>query len=369
MDGNAMPPHHYILAAGGTGGHIMPANALAHELLARGHKVSLITDERGKRIPGLDPRITVHVIPSSRVGKKPWEWPKALRAIFAGRRMALRIYKTHPPKAVIGFGGYPAFPALLAAHALKIPSLVHEQNAVLGRANRRLVGKAYALLTAYNSLKYVQPHIALKTHMLGNPVRHDFAAIGALDYQPISHDKKLHLLVTGGSQGASIFNSLVPEALTLLEDCLRMGLCVTHQARAADVAATQARYDAAGVKARVLDYIHDMPQEMAQAALVIARAGASTIAELTCAGRPAILVPLPSAMDDHQSWNAQDFAAGGGALILPQAALTPHTLAQAIAALCASPETLRTAAMAAKACGKPDAAQRIADFIEALPNR
>jgi UDP-N-acetylglucosamine--N-acetylmuramyl-(pentapeptide) pyrophosphoryl-undecaprenol N-acetylglucosamine transferase len=358
--------YHFILAAGGTGGHMVPAHALARELGTRGHKVSLITDARGQRIPGLFEDIAVHVMPAGRVTGGPIGWIKAWLGIRAGRAMARRLYREDEPTAVVGFGGYPSYPALLAALDLGISTAVHEQNAVLGRVNRLLAGRVDAIATAYPNVQRLKPRFARKAHLVGNPVREEVLAIGRERFPAIEEDGPLNILVTGGSQGATILSTVVPQALGQLAERLRKRLRVVHQARPEDIDAARDTYANFGIQAELATYLENLPAVLATSHLVIARAGASTIAELTVAGRPAILVPLPSAMDDHQTVNALEMTQDGGARTIPQSQFTPRAVAAEIEALMADPEALIAAAAHAKQCGRPNATQDLADLVESF---
>ena len=355
---------HFVLAAGGTGGHMMPAHALAAELARRGHRVALITDERGRRIPGLFEGTDVHVMPAGRVAGGPLGWLKALGGIRAGRAMARELYRDLRPTAVVGFGGYPALPALLAALSAGVATAVHEQNAVLGRVNRLLARRVDAIATAYPHVERLKPRYAVKTALVGNPVREEVKAIGRARFPEVSEDLPLRLLVTGGSQGATILSSVVPQGLGLLPEPTRARLRVVQQCRPEDIDAARAAYARLGIAAELTTYLEDLPAVLAETHLVVARAGASTIAELTVAGRPAILVPLPSAMDDHQTANAREMAAEGGARAVPQSAFTPARLAAEVMELAGEPEALIAAATRAKACGRPNATEDLADLIE-----
>ena len=355
---------HYVLAAGGTGGHMIPAHALAEELMRRGHRVALITDERGARIPGLFEGVQVHVLPAGRLSGGPAGWLKGIRAIFAGRTMASRLYETFRPAAVIGFGGYPALPALLAANRDKIPTLIHEQNAVLGRVNRLMAGKVDAIATAYENVQRLSKRDAAKATLVGNPVRDEVLALRSEPYPALSEDGIFRVLVTGGSQGATILSSIVPGGLGMLPEHFRRRLQVTQQCREEDIDEVRFRYAGLGIPADLATYIADMPEKLAWAHLVIARAGASTIAELTAAGRPAILVPLPSATDDHQSFNAREMAKAGGARMIPQKDFTAVELAKQMQKLGLDGEALANAAARARAVGRPEAARDLADLVE-----
>ncbi|WP_066555824.1 undecaprenyldiphospho-muramoylpentapeptide beta-N-acetylglucosaminyltransferase [Croceicoccus bisphenolivorans] len=355
---------HYVLAAGGTGGHMIPAFALASELLARGHKVALVTDERGEAIPGVPDGLDVHVLPAGRMQGGVLARLKALLAIWKGRGMALRLLRSFEPSAVVGFGGYPALPSLLAARAAGVHAVIHEQNAVLGRVNRFLAKRAAAIVTAYETVERMPAGTQGRVHVLGNPVRAAVLALRERPYPPFTANGLLRVLVTGGSQGASILSKVVPDGLARLPESIRHRLQVTQQCRAADIDAVREAYKAHEIPAELGTYFEDMAERLADAHLFIGRAGASTIAELTAVGRPAILIPLPGAMDDHQSANARDMAGAGGARAIRQDKFTPDELARQIEAMAADPEALANAAHMAWNCGRPDAAKDLADLVE-----
>ncbi|MBK6298358.1 MAG: undecaprenyldiphospho-muramoylpentapeptide beta-N-acetylglucosaminyltransferase [Sphingomonadales bacterium] len=357
---------HFVLAAGGTGGHMMPAHALAAELVARGHHVALVTDERGARIPGLFEDVPVHILPAGRITGNPLSWPGGLRSIWSGRRMALRLYDAFEPAAVIGFGGYPAFPALSAAHSAGIPTAVHEQNAVLGRVNRLVANRVQAIATAYPDIKRIAARNLVKVHLVGNPVREDVLALRERPYPLLDAEGVFRVLVIGGSQGATILSDIVPDGLAMLPEALRRRLQVTQQCRVEDIDAVRARYQKLGIPADLATYMTDIPERLAWTHLVIGRAGASTIAELTAAGRPAILIPLPSATDDHQTENVREMVAAGGARAIRQDRFTPVELAKQMQKLGLDPQGLTNAARAAHNCGRPRATADLADLVESL---
>ena len=357
---------HFVLAAGGTGGHLIPAFALATELERRGHHVALITDARGEAIPGKPDFLAAHVIPVGRFGKNPLGWFKGARAVLEGRSMARRLFDSFQPSAVVGFGGYPSLPALLAATSAGIPSVVHEQNAVLGRVNRFLAGRVQAIATAYPEVARLNPGHEVKTFCVGNPVRAEVLALRDMDYPPLPEDGLLRVLVTGGSQGARVMSSVVPDGLAMLPPAIRMRLQVTQQCRPEDMGAVRERYRSHDIPAELGTYFENMAERLADAHLFIGRAGASTIAELTAVGRPAILVPLPIATDDHQAANTREIVKAGGARMIRQEKFTAKELAKQIMALADDREGLANAAHAAWNCGLPDAAKELADLVESF---
>jgi UDP-N-acetylglucosamine--N-acetylmuramyl-(pentapeptide) pyrophosphoryl-undecaprenol N-acetylglucosamine transferase len=360
----ATSSRHFVLAAGGTGGHLTPAFALAHELERRGHHVALITDSRGAAIPGKPDFLTAHMLPAGRFGKNPLRWPAAVRAVLTGRAMSQRLYETFQPSAVVGFGGYPALPALLGAQAMGIPTVIHEQNAVLGRVNRLMAGRVDAIALSYPQVDRLKPRHEGKTVLIGNPVRPGVLSLRDEPFPAFTEDGLFRVLVTGGSQGARVLSEVVPDGLSMLAPALRSRLQVTQQCRPEDLEAVRKRYATHDIPAELATYFEDMAATLADAHLFIGRAGASTIAELTAVGRPAILVPLPIATDDHQAANVREMVKAGGARAIRQHNFTAKELAKQINAMAQRPETLANAAHAAWNCGRPDAASDLADLVE-----
>ena len=354
----------FVLAAGGTGGHMIPAHALAAELKKRGHGVLLITDDRGARFPALFEGISVHILPAGRLGGGPVGWLRAFRSVAKGRREAKKLYSEHRPDAVVGFGGYPAVPSLLAATAKGIPTILHEKNAVLGRANRFLAGDAEVIATAYSRVERVKGRNRKKVVLVGNPVRAEIARLGEQPFPAFDEFAPFKILVTGGSQGASILSKVVPEGLGMLSPSLRLRLQVMQQCRPNDIEAVRATYSSLGIPAEVMTYIEDMAGKLGEAHLFIGRAGASTVAELTAAGRPAILIPYPSATDDHQTANASDITQAGGARTIIEEEFTPEVLARQIGVMAEDPQALINAAGRSLSVGKPHAASDLADLVE-----
>lgn len=357
---------HYVLAAGGTGGHMIPAYALGKELVARGHRVGLITDARGEAIPIEFEAEHVEVLPAGRLSGGPRGWLSGAWNIWKGRGKALRFLREFEPTALVGFGGYPAFPALLAAERAGIATIIHEQNAVLGRVNRLMAGRVDAIATAYSEVDRLKPKHRHKVEILGNPVRDAVLALRGEDFPPLDADGVFRVLVTGGSQGARILSEVVPAGLSMLPLSLRRRLQVTQQCRPEDIERVRAQYAEFDIPAELATYFEDMPTKLGWAHLFIGRAGASTIAELTCAGRPAILVPLPIATDDHQSANVRDMVKAGGARSIRQDNFTPKELAKQIQKLAMDPGALENAALAAHKCGFPNATSDLADLVESF---
>jgi UDP-N-acetylglucosamine--N-acetylmuramyl-(pentapeptide) pyrophosphoryl-undecaprenol N-acetylglucosamine transferase len=352
-----------VLAAGGTGGHLFPAEALGHELKARGYRVHLVTDSRAERFAGSFPADEIHVVPSATIASKnPFALAKAGLTLWTGMRTARKLFGRLKPKAVIGFGGYPTVPPLLASTTMKIPSLLHEQNAVMGRANKMLAGRVQAIAGGF--LPEGQGAYADKTVVTGNPVRPGVIAAAGQAYRPSGAGEPFNLVVFGGSQGAQFFSSAIPSAICLLEDPYRQRLRVTQQARAEDQEAVNKSYGKLGLAADVSPFFGDMPQRIADANLVISRSGASTVSELAVIGRPAVLVPYPHALDHDQAANAAALKAEGGAEVIAQSHLTPEKLAKILRHAMDEPEKLADTARAARATGKPDATGRLAELVE-----
>jgi UDP-N-acetylglucosamine--N-acetylmuramyl-(pentapeptide) pyrophosphoryl-undecaprenol N-acetylglucosamine transferase len=357
---------HFVLAAGGTGGHMIPAHALAAELIRRGHRVALVTDERGARFPGLFQGVQTHVLPAGRLAGGPIGWLRAFRAIHAGREMARQLYRTFEPSAVVGFGGYPALPALLAALKQGVPTALHEQNAVLGRTNRLLARRVDLIATGFGNVERLPDRHAGKVHVVGNPVREEIASLRDQPFPPLADDGIFRILVTGGSQGATILSDVVPEGVGLVPVTFRRRMQVTQQCRPEDIDTVRAKYAGLGIPADLATYLPDLPDRLGWSHLVIGRAGASTIAELTVAGRPAILIPYPAATDDHQTANAREMVEAGGARSIPQPRFTATELAKQMQKLALEPGALQNAAERAKGVGRPNAARDLADLVEGL---
>jgi UDP-N-acetylglucosamine--N-acetylmuramyl-(pentapeptide) pyrophosphoryl-undecaprenol N-acetylglucosamine transferase len=353
-----------LLAAGGTGGHLFPAEALAGALLKRGHLVHLATDERATRYGKAFPAAAVHEIPSATPSGRSagalagvvWKLGKGFVAswsMLAGTR----------PLAVVGFGGYPTVPPLLAAAMRGIPTIIHEQNGVIGRANRMLAPFVKAIATGFPEVRGVGAAQRAKLRLTGNPVRPAVLLAAAEPYRPLGAGERMRLVVFGGSQGARVMSDVVPPAIERLDADLRARLAIVQQAREEDVARVASLYERLGVPAEVSPFFGDMPARIAASHLVIARSGASTVAELAVIGRPSLLVPLPQSLDGDQAANAVTLEAIGAATVIPQPAFTPERLAQELSSRLRNPEGLTRAAEAAKSAGVADAADRLAAVV------
>lgn len=362
-----MPTPPIVIAAGGTGGHFFPAEALADELIHRGYRVTLMTDARSA---GLRSSVfaghTRHVLRGGGLaGHGVAGKLRGLWGLAVGLWQARRLMRRDPPAAVVGFGGYPAVAPVLAAPVLaasgrRTPIILHEQNGVLGRANRLLVRRGGHLALSLQSTARV-PRGA-KTTVTGNPVRAGLRVLEDTPYTPPSD--RIELLILGGSLGARVFSEVVPAALAALPDTPLRRLKVTQQCRAEDLDRVRDAYTHAGIEAELDTFFANVADRLAAAHLVITRAGASTVAELAVAGRPALLVPLPGAIDDHQTANARALAATGGAWVMPQPTFTPEALASRLTELLSDPAALARAAQAIRSAARPDAAARLADLVE-----
>src|ERR1700726_2524671 len=353
-----------LLAAGGTGGHLFPAEALGVELMRRGLRVRLATDSRALRYSGLFSKDMVGVGPSETVrGRTPWSLARTGVLLAAGTAVSLNLMRRLRPKAVVGFGGYPTVPPLLAAKLFGIPGIIHDANAVLGRANRFLSGRVSVIATSLPGALDRDPALAGKTITVGTPMRPAILAAAAVKFVTPEPTGPLRLLVVGGSQGARVMADIVPGAIERLEPALWDRLILTQQVREEDMARVRAVYDRLKINAELAPFFPDLPARLASSQLVISRSGAGTVAELGAIGRPSILVPLPGSIDQDQFANAGVLAQAEGALRLPQADFTPDRLAAEISALAAEPERLSAMAAAARTVGRLDAAERLADLV------
>ncbi|MGB2932455.1 MAG: undecaprenyldiphospho-muramoylpentapeptide beta-N-acetylglucosaminyltransferase [Methyloceanibacter sp.] len=353
-----------LLAAGGTGGHLFPAAALAQELNRRGYDVELATDMRAEKYGGDFPARAIHRIPSATLTSRS---PLAVAATFTrlgfGYAGALRMLMKLKPAAVIGFGGYPTLPPIIAARTLRIPTAIHEQNAVMGRANRLLSRFVDKIGLSFMPTKLLGPEAEAKARQTGIPVRDAVLKFRDVPYAAPDANSRLLLLVFGGSQGARFFSEALPPALLNLPAPMRARITLVQQAREEDLAELREAYRAAGITAHLAAFFRDLPERIATSHLVVARAGASTVAELTTIGRPCLLVPLPHALDNDQLENATRLQEAGGGWCERQSELSTERLVELLAALLSSPERLAEAAEKAHAMATPDAVARLADLV------
>lgn len=355
---------HVALAAGGTGGHMMPAEAAGRVLLSRGHGVHFITDQRGDAYPDIlqdVPRTVLKAGHKSGVGLLG----KARLAVnmFGSTVKCWRQFGRDKPDVVVGFGGYPSIPAMLAARARSLPTVLHEQNAVFGRSNRMLAGGAKKIALSFPHTTRLTPSDKAKTIQTGNPVRRSVERIGEEVYKAPQAGQEIRILIVGGSQGATVLSHIVPDALASLDSDVKSCLTIVHQGRADDLEAVKASYERAGIKAEIAAYFTDMDVRIGWSHLVIARAGASTVTELAAAARPSILVPLPSAMDDHQTSNALLLHEAGGAILMPEENFTNAALCDVLGRMFCGEISLKQMSMKARAAATLGAAENLADVI------
>ena len=351
-----------MLAAGGTGGHLFPAEALSHVLRAKGIHVVLMTDPRGAEFAGDFPADAVIPVPSATPSGRSLSGKlRVALDIAKGVRLARRAVLETRPALLVGFGGYPTVPPVLGAKLAGIKALIHEQNAVVGRANRFLSRWVDAIGTGFSEVGGLSPAAWAKCHHVGNPVRP--AVIAAASPYGWPGEGAFNLLVFGGSQGARVMADIVPPAIQLLTPAERARLFITQQARAEDHERVSGIYGELGIRCEVAPFFKDLPARMAQAHLVIGRSGASTVAELTVIGRPSILVPLPGALDQDQAANAGFLESAGGAIRILQPDFTPRRLASELSTLLSQPAHLTVMAENAKSAGIPDAAERLARLV------
>ena len=353
-----------VLATGGTGGHMFPALAVADELLLRDRYPVVVTDERGAGRTAFDPRVDVRVVRTGTfTGRTALGKARGFADIAAGCWEARRVLREVAPAVAVGFGGYPSLPTMLAATYGGMRTMIHEQNAVLGRVNRLLASRVDSIAVAYPGARRSSPGALARAAAVGNPVRDAVAAVREIPYTIPDETAPLELLVFGGSQGAAVFSDVVPRALIELPECYRARLRVTQQCRPEDLERVEKAYAAAGIVADLSAFFADLPARLTVAHAVIARAGASTISELTVAGRPGVLVPYPHATDDHQTANARALADEGAAWLMPEGRLSPRALAETLERLFGNPRLLADAARKAHGLGRPGAARELANAV------
>ncbi|MGZ6017784.1 MAG: undecaprenyldiphospho-muramoylpentapeptide beta-N-acetylglucosaminyltransferase [Phenylobacterium sp.] len=354
-----------VLAAGGTGGHLFPAQALAEVLISRGWSIVLASDERvaglSKDFPA-ERRIGLSAATFRR--GDPIGMARAGIAVLRGAMQARALYRELGPRVVVGFGGYPSAPALVGAIFDKRPTVIHEQNAVMGRANRMLASRVTRVACAFPTLLKAPADVAGRATVVGNPVRPAIRALADLPYSPPGAEGPIRLLVTGGSQGARLLSELVPEAIAALPDALRQRLVVQQQTRPESMEIARRTYRNAVVDAEIAPFFRDMATRLGAAHLVIGRSGAGSVCEFAVAGKPAILVPLAIALDDDQGQNAKLLADAGGAEVARESQLTVESLSSALEKLLTNPARLARMAAASRAVAIPDAAERLADVVE-----
>jgi UDP-N-acetylglucosamine--N-acetylmuramyl-(pentapeptide) pyrophosphoryl-undecaprenol N-acetylglucosamine transferase len=358
-----------VIAAGGTGGHLFPAAAFAEEMRQRGWRVLLMTDARGRRYAENFPAERIEDVAAASPSMNPIKALPAALKIWRGVNEAKACFTEIKPALVAGFGGYPSFPALMAARAHKIPIVIHEQNAVLGRVNRAMATRAAIVACGFERLDRLPTAALARKRVVGNPVRAPILEVRAKPYPTPPAGGRLNLLIIGGSQGARIFGEVIPAAIALLPAALRARLDVVHQVREEQLEAARALYGEAAIAAEVAPFFSDMGARLGAAHLVIARAGASSVTELQVAGRPAILAPFAAAADDHQSANAEGMTAVGAADVIAESAFEPGALATLLQQRLEDAHGLTVRAAAARASARPDAAKALAELAEGVARR
>lgn len=359
-------PKLILLSAGGTGGHMFPADALAQDLLSRGYRVALITDQRGKRFEPFAGGIPLYVVNSGGSGAGILKKVKSVFSLGMGYFQARKLLSDLKPSVVVGFGGYPSLPGVYAAQAKKIPTVIHEQNAILGKANVFLAPKADRIAVAWGHVEGLENDDEARAVVTGNPVRPDISALYNKPFPTIERDGPLRIFITGGSQGASVFADVVPLALAKLPPHHRARLEIVQQCHDVDIARVQKIYDEAKIQADLRPFFKDMALQLERCHLVICRSGAGTVSEVTTAGRPAIFVPYPHHADQQQKRNADSVADSGGGWVMTQNGFTVDALAARLETFLQTPETLFRAAENARACGRPDAARKLGNIVMAL---
>ena len=355
-----------LLSAGGTGGHVMPAQALALDLKSRGYAVELVTDKRGMKYAENFGDIPIHEIRAGTLGAGVMGKVKGLMDLGIGVMQARALVSQIKPSAVVGFGGYPSFPAVYAAQKKGIPTILHEQNAIIGKANAMLAHKAERIASSTPELRGIDEIDRVRTVFTGNPVRSEISALYTQPFPVLSDDGLLHILVMGGSLGAHVFSEVLPEALSQLPQDQRARLRIVQQCREDDIEETKQAYAKAGIEAELYTFIQDVAECLKNCHLVIARSGASTVAEVSTAGRPAIYVPYPHHKDQQQKMNADVVCDRGGAWLMTQDGFTPDAVLSRIETFLQNSEILFRAAEKARACSKPDAARKLGNLVTAV---
>ena len=356
-----------VLAAGGTGGHVFPAEALARELQGRGYRLALLTDKRGDVYGGALGQMETHQVRAGGIaGKGLIAKLKSIAKLALGTLQARRLLKRLAPKAVVGFGGYASIPTMMAASLAGFPAVLHEQNAFLGRANRLLAARVAAIAVSFPESRGIPVSAESKVTHTGMPVRDAILKLRGTPYPSFTDNRPLEVMVLGGSQGARVLSDVIPDAVAKLSEQLKHRLHLTQQCRPEDLDRVKARYAELGINAELASFFDDVPDRLASAHLVISRSGASTVAEVLAIGRPAMLVPYRYAIDDHQSLNAHAVDEVGAGWLIPEVDFTPESLAARLESMFGMPTILEKAAVAADKTGRPDAAKRLADLVEGV---
>ena len=355
-----------LIAAGGTGGHLTPAQALSEDLKSRGYRVEIVTDKRGLKYREMFSDLPMHMIPSGTLSAGLKGKIRGMAQLSIGIAKAFRLLRRLKPDLVVGFGGYPSFPAMYAAQSMGIKTIIHEQNAIIGKANAMLVDKATRIAISTPTIQGLDEDEDVRAVPTGNPVRADIAALYMKPYPAPQEDGELRILVLGGSLGAKVFSDIVPTALASLSEDKRKRLHIVQQCRQEDVSRVKSAYDEASIKADLATFFDDVAARLEWCHLIITRSGASTVAEVTAAGRPAIFVPYPHHKDMQQKRNADAVSDVGGAWVMTENGFTPDVLATRIEGFLHNPSALFQAAEKARAYAKPDAARKLGNLVTAI---
>jgi len=355
-----------LLSCGGTGGHMTPAQALGYDLLSRGFRVEVITDQRGQNYKNMFDRMPMHIVKAGTLGTSLSGKIMGAANLGIGIIQAMAVVKSLKPDVVVGFGGYPSVPGVYAAQRLGIPTIIHEQNAIIGKANDFLAGRAERIALSLPHVAGLSESEKMRAIMTGNPVRDEIAALYTRPYTAPELDGLLRIFVMGGSQAAGVFHEVIPQALSNLPADYRARLHIVQQCREGSIEATKALYARSDIKAELHPFFDDVADELERCHLFIGRSGASTVAEVTTTGRPAIFVPYPHHKDQQQKRNADAVADAGGAWVMTEEGFTIEALLARIEVFLQNPETLFRAAENARSCGKPDAARKLGNLVMAM---
>ncbi len=363
---NSNKSYYILISAGGTGGHMSPASALASDLLGRGYRVELITDNRGMQFSSMFEGLAIHIVRSGTARAGIMGKVKGALNLGLGILHALRLVSSLNPDLVVGFGGYPSVPAVFAAQKLNIPTILHEQNAIIGKANAFLAPNAERIALSMRAISGLEGDEKYRSVITGNPVRPEISVLYDDEYEALSDESDMRILVMGGSLGATVFSDIVPKSMARLSEEYRTRLKIVQQCRKVDIEAVRAIYKDAGIDAQLSVFFDDVAGELQKAHLVIARSGASTVAEVSIAGKPAIYVPYPHHKDQQQKKNAIAISDTGGAWVMEEVVFTEDALLAKIEGFFQNPQSLSKAAINAKSCGKPDAAKKLGNLVTAI---